>query len=64
MSLVEKRYAEALLDIAIEQNAIDAFLQDLKAFADIYSGEPEFKAFLLNPKNETTIKKSCCKKSF
>ena len=61
MSLVENRYAEALIGIAAEKNSIDAFLQDLGTFAEIYSGEPGFKDFLLNPQNETRTKKDVVK---
>ncbi len=64
MSLVEKRYAEALINISVAQDQVDAFQQDLKAFADVYSGDPYFKEFLLNPKNEISIKKDVVQKAF
>ncbi len=58
MSLVENRYAEALINIAAEKASIDEFLQDLGSFAHMYSSEPGFKDFLLNPQNETGVKKN------
>ncbi|NJD03702.1 MAG: F0F1 ATP synthase subunit delta [Ruminiclostridium sp.] len=64
MSLVENRYAEALIDIAAEKASIDAFMRDLGAFAEIYGHEPGFKDFLLNPQNETRIKKLVVKNAF
>lgn len=64
MSLVENRYAEALINISAEQDAIDAFQQDLGTFAEIYSGEPGFKSFLLSPQNEISNKKTVVKNAF
>lgn len=64
MSLVENRYAEALINMAVEKGSIDAFLQDLGTFALMYSNEPGFKDFLLNPQNETSIKKDVVNNAF
>lgn len=64
MSLIEKRYAEALINIAVQQQAIDTFLQDLGTFVKMYSEEPGFKAFLLNPQNKILTKKDVIKKAF
>ena len=64
MSLVESRYAEALINIAAEKASIDEFLEDLGTVALMYSGEPGFKEFLLNPQNETTLKKNVVYNSY
>lgn len=64
MSLVEKRYAEALINIAAEKDAIEVFGQDLGIFEKMYSSVPEFKAFLLNPQNKIAVKKDVVKNVF
>ena len=64
MSLVENRYAEAFINLAAERASIDEFQQDLGAFAQMYSSEPGFKDFLLNPQNETSLKKDVVHHSF
>ena len=64
MSLVENRYAEALIGIAAEKDSIDLFLEDLGTFTEIYRHEPGFKDFLLNPQNETRIKKAAVNNAF
>ena len=64
MSLVEKRYAEALIGIAVEKKSIDVFLQDLETFAKAYSDEPGFKDFLLSPQNRMSLKKDIINNAF
>lgn len=64
MPLVEKRYAEALITIAAEQNSIDKYQKDLGAVEEIYSIDTDFKNFLLNPENDTNVKKSIIQKVF
>ncbi|OGO80746.1 MAG: ATP synthase F1 subunit delta [Clostridiales bacterium GWC2_40_7] len=64
MSLVEKRYAEALIGIAVEKKSIDVFLQDLETFAKAYSDEPGFKDFLVNPQNRMSLKKDIINNAF
>lgn len=64
MSLIEKRYAEALINVAVGANALDAFQNDLAAVSDIYVNMPEFRDFLLNPENETSVRKEMVRKAF
>jgi ATP synthase, F1 delta subunit len=64
MPLVEKRYAEALINISVEQNAIDTYQRDLETVERVYLDDPFFMDFLLNPENETGIKKSVVQKVF
>lgn len=64
MALVEKRYAEALVDLSVEQAAIEQYMGDLGSFAAAYREMPEFKAFLLNPEAEKPIKKDALRKIF
>lgn len=64
MSLVEKRYAEALVDISFEQNAIEAYQEDLRLAADAYSNQADFRDFLLNPGIKADLKQSVLQKIF
>jgi len=47
---VSRRYAQALLMIAFEKNALDQYEQELKAFAGILQSEPKLKMVMDNPK--------------
>lgn len=49
MSLVEKRYAEALLDIALEKGRVISYVQMLNDVLDIYDENPSLVSFLNNP---------------
>jgi F-type H+-transporting ATPase subunit delta len=48
MPLVEKRYAEALLDLA--GSNIDRYKEDLNQFVSIFDADKEFSSFLLDPR--------------
>lgn len=56
MSLVEKRYAESLLDIAIEKGRVISYVQMLNDILDIYSENPALISFLNNPMVENHAK--------
>lgn len=43
------RYAKSLLDLAVEQNALDATLEDVRALNDTVKGSREFAAVLRSP---------------
>jgi F-type H+-transporting ATPase subunit delta len=58
MPLVDKRYAEALINLAVERDVIEAYQNELTVLSDIYGSERELRAFLLNPKNSVDTKKS------
>lgn len=58
MPLVDKRYAEALINVSAGMNAIDLYQNELTAVSDIFGNENELRAFLLNPKNSIDTKKA------
>jgi F-type H+-transporting ATPase subunit delta len=64
MPILEKRYAEALVDISVQNNDIDAYQKDLEAISDAFSNMPDFKSFLLNPETDVETKKSILQKIF
>ena len=43
------RYADALFDLALDANAIEAVEADLKSLKAAISGSPELRAFLASP---------------
>lgn len=46
---LERRYATALLDVALEANAVDRIIEEVQGFADLFAGHHELRAALLNP---------------
>ena len=64
MPLVEKRYAEALVDISVQQGAIDQYQNDLKTVIEQFNKLPEMRFFLLNPEIRNDSKKDFIKKTF
>lgn len=64
MPLVEKRYAEALVDIAVRNGALDSYQNELLEVADLFSTNEEFRVFLLNPEIKNEYKKSTLGKIF
>ena len=64
MPLIEKRYAEALIGLAVEQNTIEDYQQELLVIVDLFRNMKEFKVFLLNPEIKTVIKKTVVTNSF
>lgn len=57
MPLIEKRYAEALVDIAIEKSAIDSFREELQLVVNSFSQYEELSRLLLDPRTALYIKK-------
>jgi len=57
MPLVDKRYAEALVEIAQTANAIDEIRQQLTEVKDIYKSQQELRLLLNNPKVKIDAKK-------
>lgn len=49
MPLVDKRYAEALVDAAEDAKALDVTQVELEIFAQMYKEQPEFRKFLHTP---------------
>jgi F-type H+-transporting ATPase subunit delta len=64
MSSVDKRYAEALVDVAEEKNSIDTVQTELGTFAELYSGQSEFARFFLAPEIGKKEKKDAIKGMF
>lgn len=64
MPLVEKRYAEAMVDLSVQNNAIDICQQELGTIAEIYAIQPDLKDFLLNPQADIETKKKILKNIF
>jgi len=46
---LERRYATALLDVALEQGVVDQVAQEVQTFADLFDQHQELRAALLNP---------------
>ena len=62
MSLLGKRYANALLSVAIENKKIDQYKTDLENLVYYYSTVPEFEPFINNPQvTREDKKKVLCK---
>lgn len=59
---VPRRYAQALLMIANERNALDEYEKELKRFAQILQEEPKIKALMDNPKIPPEEKKQVLEK--
>ncbi|NTV89435.1 MAG: ATP synthase F1 subunit delta [Clostridiales bacterium] len=49
MALKDKRYAEALISIASEQNALEEYQRELSDLSGIYMAEDTYREFLLDP---------------
>lgn len=64
MPLIERRYAEALVDIAEKHGAIDAYQKELQFVADIYNQNGDFRFLLINPQIKVDEKKEIVKKIF
>jgi F-type H+-transporting ATPase subunit delta len=64
MPLVERRYAEALVDISVQSSAIDAFEQEFKSVVTLFKEQSDFRFFLLNPEITIETKKETVKKLF
>lgn len=58
MPLVDKRYAEALINVSVGKNAIDLYQNELAAVSELFRNESGLRVFLLNPKNSVDTKKA------
>lgn len=57
MPLVEKRYAEALVDLSVENGETDDYRSKLKMLAELYESQQEFQWLLLTPEISMEVKK-------
>lgn len=64
MSIVEKRYAEALLKVSPDRKWLDRSLSDLKIVTYTYTDNSDLKKFLINPEIKTEAKKKAVIKIF
>jgi len=64
MPLVDKRYAEALVDVAENNNSLDATQVELGIFAEMYIQQPEFRSFFHAPEIGNEEKKNTLKNIF
>ncbi len=64
MSMLEKRYAEALMEVSIEQSALDAFRKEFSCIVDCFNSNRDFMKYLLNPEVNKRIKEETIDKIF
>ena len=64
MPLVERRYAEALVDISEQAGAVDVFQHELQTVVDLLDNQADFKFFVLNPEIRIETKKAVFRKLF
>lgn len=64
MPLVESRYAEALIDISAQRNAVEAFQQELRWIVSVFNGYSDLKSFILSPEVDISVKKELIKNIF
>ncbi len=64
MPLIEKRYAEALINLSVQMKEIDTFEQDFQSIVDIFNDQEDFRFFLLSPEISTEVKKGALKEVF
>lgn len=62
MSLVERRYAEALVDVALGEQ-LDVFQEELAMLANLMRHEESFRIFLINPTIHSSQKKELIQKA-
>lgn len=64
MSTIDRRYAEALFDVAEAHSSVDAAQEELRIFAEVYSKQPDFVKFFLSPEIGKQEKKDVLQKIF
>ena len=62
--LVSKTYGEALFQLAIEQNKLDAFMEELTGIQKILKENPDFNALMNHPKIKKDEKKKIMRTVF
>lgn len=56
MSLVNTRYAEALVNLALQRNSIDEVADNINSVLELFKNE-ELYSFILNPENTKKLRK-------
>ena len=64
MPIIERRYAEALVNIAEQSASIDSYQDEFRNIVEIFDTHPDFKVFLLNPEFKSDIKKEVIRNIF
>ncbi len=45
MNVISQRYAESLFDLALEENKLDDYLNDMKLVDEVLESDPQFVQF-------------------
>lgn len=64
MSLVAKRYAQALFSSAVDKNLVDEIYEDFSTVADILNSEKELMALMMTPSMAVAEKKEILNRVF
>ncbi len=64
MPLVERRYAEAFINIAAGAGDIDSLQDELQGLVDLFKSQTEFRSFMLDPEIKIENKKAVVRKAF
>ncbi len=62
--LISKTYGDALLEIAVEENKIDVFTEEITAITAILNDNPDFGKLMNNPRITVDEKQDVMKKVF
>lgn len=63
-STIARTYAEALLEIARAEDAVERYGEQLQQFAGLMETDREFRLFLETPRIDTSIKKATLRDAF
>lgn len=64
MPLIERRYAEALVGISEQNNAIEDYQREFQSIVEVFNNQQDFRFFLLNPEVSADVKKEIINKVF
>jgi len=64
MPIIEKRYAEAMVEIAYQKGELDLYQQELKEATDLFKGDQDFELLMTNPEIKIDKKKEIVKMLF
>ena len=62
--LISKTYGDALLEIAVEENKVDVFAEEITAIIDILNDNPDFGKLMNNPRIAIDEKQDVMKNVF
>ena len=61
---ISRRYAKALLSVAVQRNMTDAVTRDIEAFRSAAESSRELRSMLRSPVIESRVKKAVLQESF